>query len=649
MSGFLGVFGPEPSGDALWRAARRRLERLGTERWDVVRRDGGAVGIGRYGWEDGVEFSGGVLVAEDESSVVAADASLYYRDELRRTLMAAGVPPRSLAPGDLILAAYRAWGDALCERLEGDFAFVVWDRARGRVLAARDLTGRRGLYFARRGEGFAVASSVGALLDVPFVSEELNLPALAAQAAGLLWSSGSDTVYRDVRVVPAAHAIVWEGRRLSAPKPFWVPPAAPGKTRMDRHEAARALRALLEHAVEERLASSVTTVWLSGGWDSPSVFAAGRARLSDGARLRPVSISYPEGDPGREDDLIHAIADHWGAPVHWLDSEAIPLLDGLVSRAEAVDEPPAHLYELWNVALARGTRALGSRVALDGAGGDQLFQVSDIVIADFLRTGHWGRLLRHARARGLGVRRVLRAGLQPQLPPWALRAAETVTGRRMPWHYLERPPAPWVRADFIRRHRLRERDLAVLDAPTAAKSFAQSETALFLTTPIWGWGATYMHGALLREGVEGRSPLLDKRVVDFALRRPISERSEERETKVLLRESMTGLLPSSVLAPRRYRTGMTIGFSRARMRSEYPALFAEAFAGDLRVADLGIVDAAKLREAADGWRARGNDYERVNLFNTLRVEFWLRGVETHAREGSVHPADESLSRASIAG
>ena len=648
MSGFLGVFGPEPVGAALWRSVRHRLAPLGTERWQVVPRDGGAVGLGRYAWEAGAEFSGGVLVAEDGPYLVAADASLYYRDGLRRRLLEAGSPPRSTAPADLILAAYRAWGEAASERIEGDFAFVVWDRERGRVFAARDLTGRRGLYYAGRGEWFAVASSVGALLVLPFVSEELNLASLGAQAAGLLWSSGSDTAYRDVHVVPAAHAIRWDGRRLSAPKAFWEPPRAPATAPCGLDEAAGILRGLIEDAVQERLSSQVTTVWMSGGWDSSSVFAAGRNRMGDAARLRPISISYPEGDPGREDEFIRAIADRWNADVHWIDSERIPLLENLVARAGGTDEPPAHLYELWNVALARGTRAVGSRMVLEGSGGDQLFQVSDIVLADLLRTGRWGQLLRHARSRGMGARRALRTAVQPLVPRWSLRAIQAVRGRRVPLHYMERPTAGWMRREFMERYRLRERDLATLDTPNAA-SYAQAETSMYLLSPIWGWGGAYMHRVLLQEGVEARSPLLDRRVVDFALRRPVAERSQDRETKVLLRKSMAGLLPPEVLAPRPYRTGMTIGFSRARMRAAYPALFDEAFGQDLRLADLGIVDAAKLRESAANWRERGNEFERVNLFHTLKVEFWLRGLERRGlRDGSL-PSGNAMRSVFIAG
>ncbi len=395
-------------------------------------------------------------------------------------------------------------------------------------------------------------------------------------------------------------------------------------------EAAEELRDLLGTAVSQRVASGTTTVWMSGGWDSTAVFGAGQHALRPEARsrLRPVSISYPEGDPGNEDEFIRQVAAHWNADVHWLRSDDLQMLEGLEQRAARYDEPPAHLYELWNRGLAQGTRALGARVTLDGCGGDQLFQVSDVLLADLFHGGHWVKFARLARSRWVrGWRHVVRAGVIPLMPASLLRAGERVLGRRIPLHYLERSPTTWVRPEFMVSHRLRQRDLAALDQ-VQGTGLSHTESLLYLTLPIWGWGGAFMRGPLLQEGVEVRSPLLDLSVVDFALRRPVAERADGQETKRMLRQSMAGLLPAEVLAPRTHRTGMTIGFSRRRMKEAYPALIARLFAEPLRLADLGLVDPAELREATDsfigGWC---DEFVRVNLFHTMKTEFWLRGHE----------------------
>jgi asparagine synthase (glutamine-hydrolysing) len=598
---------------------------------DTWSRGDAILAVTRAGWEFGQDFAGEVGVHEAGDLVVTADASLYYRDDLSGRLRAAGVRAEGDTPSHLIAAAYRAWGRSLAERLEGDFAFCVWDKQRERIVAARDLMGARPLFWARASGSVAVASSVRALTRLPGCSRALNLASLGIQAGGMLWSSGADTVFRDVQVVRPAHRLVAEDDRVRVER-YWDPPRAPSTDGREAAGAALELRALLEDATRERLSEGHTTVWMSGGRDSTAVFAAGQSALSEsgeGRRLQPVSISYPPDDPGHEDPVIRDVAERWDASVHWLDIAEIPLLEGLPGRAARYDEPPAHLYDLWNRALARGTRTTGSRVALDGSGGDNLFAVSSVRLADHLASGRWIRLARDAwPQRHRGLRSLARFGVLPLLPDWSVRTGERLLGRGLPRHYLERRPAPWIRDDFIEQHGLRERELEVLRGMEAS-SRGQQESLLLISAPIWGWGGSFMRKVLLEEGVEVRSPLLDRRIMEFALSRPLSERFANGESKRLLRHAMEGLLPDSVLDPRRFRTGATVGYSRSRMRAIYPDLFEEMFSRPLRLAELGVVDREALRRATEEWRS-GGDAMRVRLFHTMKVEFWLRGLEAEA-------------------
>ena len=473
------------------------------------------------------------------------------------------------------------------------------------------------------------------MLAHPGCSRDLNPAAIGATAAGLLWSAGSDSCYRDVHVLPAAHTLSWTPFHSHAPEPHWRPPVRdPGAPTAPLAEAAEELRGLLESAVAERSAGTgVTTVWMSGGWDSTAVMGAGVAALGNSEPCAPpralhsVSISYPRGDPGREDDIIADVAAFCGVDVRWLDIADIPLLDGLAERAAATDEPPAHLYELWNRALARATRACGARIALDGSGGDQLFQVSDIYLSDLLRRGHWRTLAGELRARReRGYRHMFRNTIEPNLPLAATRITGRLSGSTGR-HYMQHPAPPWIRPAFLTAHHLADRELAFLP-PRHARDRADAENRCYLTAPVWSWGGSYMTGVFLEEGVESRSPLLDRRIVEFALRRPVEERASGRETKRLLRRAVHGLLPDHVLAPRPFRTGVTLGYSRREMRAHYPALFDDLFRSELRLAAMGIVEPAVLRRAVhDSMEESGSEFDRVALFHTLKTELWLRARE----------------------
>lgn len=583
----------------------------------------------RKRWEFDDDFSAGVGIFVHRHLVVAADASIYDRATLLAALVSAGVRPNGSTPSHLIAAAYRAWDVRLANHLNGDFAFALWDSRRRRLIAGRDHTGLRPLFFADLGADAVVGSSARAVAEAAGRAGTINLAALGAQVAGLPWSAGSDTAYDGVDVVPPSHMLIVGDGRVRLER-YWRPPIAPSRAPIGVEEARVTLRELLATAVSDRVGAGRSTVWMSGGWDSTAVFAAGQHRLPalERSRLRPVSISYPPNDPGCEDELIEAAAGFWAAKIQWLHSADIPLLDALEQRAREADEPPAHLYELWNRALARATRATGSRIALDGGGGDQLFQVSDVILADLLRTGSCLEAIRHARARDRGWRHAVRYGVLPLAPPALLELVARLAGARLPRHYLERDVAPWMRADFVARHELRERDLYLLQQ-ARGPSLAHDESVLFLTLPIWGWGAAYMRGPLLQEGVEHRSPLLDRRVVEFALSRPVVERASARETKTLLRGAMQGLLPARLLDRRPYRTGTTIGFSRTRMREAYPALVERLFAQPLRLAEVGMIEPDVLRTVAErACAGQVNDFLRVNLFHAMKVEFWLRGLET---------------------
>ncbi len=305
------------------------------------------------------------------------------------------------------------------------------------------------------------------------------------------------------------------------------------------------------------------------------------------------------------------------------------MLERLEDRAAQYDEPPAHLYELWNRGLAQGTRRAGARVTLDGCGGDQLFQVSDVLLADLLRTGRWGEFV-EAR-RGRDGRAAGGTSSEPEcchsFPDRSSNLGSECSGTGSPGTTSSAPRRHGFARSSWPCSSLRERDLSVFGR-VRGHGLAQTESLLYLTLPVWGWGGAFMRGPLLQEGVEVRSPLLDLRIVDFALRRPIAERADGTETKILLRQAMVGLLPESVLAPRPHRTGMTIGFSQRRMSESYPALFAKLFSEPLRLAELGIVDLPALRRAVDSYSSDWcNEFVRVNLFHTIKTEFWLRGLE----------------------
>lgn len=644
MSAILGVLSstpradPDPSVDAML----DRMARRGHDRREVWAGDGVSLAVSRYSWELESDFSGRILLLVEPDLVVAADATILYREDLVRRLSAESVSPTGNTSSHLIAAAYRAWGEQCTSRLEGDFAFILWDRRSRRAVCSRDFLAKRPLYYAETQSSLVIASTIGGVVEHHSVPDDLDLASIGAAAAGMN-AAGPETCYRAIRPLPAASDLNWEPGRLSGPIRHWEPRLVVDRS-LSFEQAGEQLRDLLMEAVRERLAGGgPSTVWMSGGWDSPAVFAVGQAHLADIPSehpLTPVSISYPPGDPGREDELITEIAARWKSPVHWIDINTIPLFD---SAAGPTDEPFRHLYEHWNRALARGTRSSGSRVALDGNGGDQVFQVSPIYLADLFRSGRWIELHRDWRALGgRGFRPFFQTAIQPNLPDSLLRAAAILRGGRRLHHYVERWTPDWFAPEFLRSSGIVEREFTHL--PDRAGARAEAECAWYWKSPFFHRIMAHLAGFALEHGVELRSPLADRRVVEFGLSRPRRERASGAETKRLLRHAMKGLLPESALASRTTRTGTTNGFSHREMTTWFPLLLDELLAEPMKLEELGIVSAEGFRQAASRYRYRNQAELRVALFYTYQTERWLRARNPKAVRGPRNSATSFAKR-----
>jgi asparagine synthase (glutamine-hydrolysing) len=576
-----------------------------------------------HDWEDAL---GGPPLHESPSVVVAADAAVHHRADLARRLAPRGVTPTGDGAAALVAAAYAAWEDGAPAELEGDVAFVLVDRRRGRLLAARDFVGRRPLYFAHAGGRLAVASSPAAAATRLGLDRRLNVAHLAGRAAGLL--EAWDTAYEGVAPLPAGHTLTCElradgGTGTPVLRRHWTPPTfeRPGAP---FEEAAAELRQALRDAVAERLdPEGATAVWLSGGYDSPAVYGVGQALLRERggpAGLLAVSMSYPPGDAGREDELIAATVRHWDGRVVWRQVDDAPLFgDGGACRAG----PFAHAFEGWMSSLAAAARDGGARVVLDGSGGDQLFQLSPVYLADLVRAGRWGEARAEWAAQGLrggGWRRFARAGVLPLLPAPAWWAASLLRGGR-PVRGLRAGVAPsWIRPAW--RGALADRAELRL-ARRRGESEGARESRWYFETSYSATVLAEQRAIARRAGVEVRSPLLDGRVVALAATRPRAERAGGGETKRLLRRAVRGLLPEELLAPRRSRTGVTSHYFRRAMLRELPAVVTSVMEESV-LADLGVIDPGEYQSAAARFR-RGADAELgAALFATAQTELWLR-------------------------
>ena len=617
MSGILAVVDPTRRllNDTSLAASIVALSTRG-DRYEVWRSGDSVIAVARFDWELDDEFSGALLVNEGDVSV-AADATLHYRDDLLLALAAANVRPSGRSPAHLIAASYRAWGTKCLEHLEGDFAFVLRDHARQRTFAARDFMGRRPLYYAEINGALVVASLVRAIVAHPACDRELDDVALA-ELVGVSLAGHDRTPYRAVKALPAASLLVRDGSSGVRISQHWQMSVKEDPTPESFDDASDRLRDLLGNAIIERRAKSgPTTIWLSGGYDSPVMFAVGNDRLDRLGlpRLAPISFSYPVGDAGREDELIEEIAAFWSTQPVWLSIDDVPLLADAAEHAARADIPLQHAFENWLRALLGATARQSSRVALYGDGGDQLFAVSTVFLRDLFVDRRWRELRREWRAFGGGGVRALWATVaRPAL-------SEQARARRGRAHPTISFP-DWLNKDFIAQHSMNARQVEAESALASSGGVAAAETRRSLGNPTIPRVLAGFSALALEHGVELRAPLLDRRIVEFALRRPRQERASQGAVKHLLRRSAAGLLPANVLAPRPFKTGVLTEYFARSFRADPGGVVSDVFARSI-LAERGVADGAAMQQAWREYKTRGVG-GGGHLFVAFQAEMWLR-------------------------
>lgn len=588
--------------------------------------DGAVIGASTLDWQrpwtgDAIGRCGDVWVV--------ADATLYYVDSLREKLRQAGIVPASGAPADLIAAAVQRWGADAASYVEGDFAFVAVDTASRRIVAARDWSGLRTLYFRRIEQGLAFATEAWPLMtEGPLGAAQLNLPWLCEAASGR-FESPAETAVLGVHVLPAGYLLdVSFDTRDVAPSPrrYFEPP------RFLEHEepavpfdqARRDLYRLLERAVQERLpAEEEVVVALSGGRDSTAVYALARQLV--GPRARSVSVSFPVGDPGREDEVIQDVLACCGGEPYWIDSATLGVVARLEDQARDSPEPFGHPFGAFQEALARGARAQGARVLLNGSGGDQFFSGEPTYLADLLREGRLVQLAAEWLAlEEVGAwRAFFRLAIWPNLTASQRGFLERVLRRPLPDPF-DSPLAPWVRRDTALRATLdarHRRNFPSRDESVTAEDF---ERRWLLLHPFYPRVFADAFRLFLANGVELRTPLADLRLMQFAATRPRRERRRGWEMKLLLRSCLNNVLPPSVTGPRRRPSGTTERLFRDAFMAHMGHELSLIERAGTSLHRLGVVDdhalVSELRSALTG----GATHFMTAAAFTILADHWLK-------------------------
>ena len=484
---------------------------------------------------------------------IVYNGEIYNFRDLRKDLEAAGVEFKSHSDTEVILAAYRVWGESCLTRLGGMFAFALWDAPRKRLLLARDPMGIKPLYYYQSKQNFIFASEVRTLLGTGLVPRKPDPTGILSYLAfGSVYEPW--TMVEGVKAVPPGHVLTVENGAVSS-REYWNPLQPSGIAAADQ------LPAILRDAILSHLVSDVPVgVFLSGGIDSSALVAV----LShNGVRANTFSLVFQEAEYN-EGRYSREIARRFGTEHHEISVSQQDTRAVLPQALCAMDQPTIDGINTYLVSAK--TRAAGVKVALTGLGADEMFAgYSNFrrvpkMEAFSKRFGRLPRLVRGPIAASVG----LFAGKGDR----SRKLAELAAGHDSAVH-----PYFLVRTLFGEKEREALVNTGLEDSKRALQSvlqqsIAQSSNLDPVNRVSYLESHCYMRNTLLRDsdfmsmahGLELRVPFLDRALVEACFRIPGAEKVKGNSPKGLLLASLGVELPKEIV--NRPKRGFTLPFER---------------------------------------------------------------------------------------
>ncbi|CAB5083605.1 Asparagine synthetase [glutamine-hydrolyzing] (EC [Olavius algarvensis associated proteobacterium Delta 3] len=572
------------------------------------------------------------------------NGELYNYQELRANLERDGHRFRSHSDTEVLLHLYGAYGERMLSRLNGIFAFAIYDGRRGRregtiesgdLFLARDGFGVKPLYYSDIRDGFLFASELKSILAADGAPSELD-PLAIHHYLAYLWAPAPQTPIKNICKLHPGEALVVRHGHIFRNWFFYDLPYGQSRATENETEVARLLDHQLETAVRRQLVADVEIgAFLSGGLDSSAVVAMMR-RIDPDRRPLCYSIGFAGQDDmdGDAPDLPYArkVAEH--LDVRWRPIEITPdTINHMAQVLYHLDEPQADPSPINVYLISREARLDGIKVLLSGIGGDDIFSGYRRHLALTLE-GLWSwlperfrKVMAEQASDGTGARHRTRWGKHPMLR----RLQKVLVHMGLPEE--DRLPAYFLWGQEALRQTLYSGDfqneLAGTDTLAPLKKSlkripSESEPLnrmLYLEAKhfLTDHNLNYTDKASMAVGVETRVPLLDPDLVALATRIPARMKQKGRTGKSIFKIAMEKSLPRDVI----YRPKIGFGAPMRRwVRNELREMVDETLSVQ-SLKNRGLFDPAAVhrlvRADREGWIDGA-----YTIFSLVCIELWLR-------------------------
>jgi asparagine synthase (glutamine-hydrolysing) len=571
-----------------------------------------------------IDVAGGAqpITSDDGCATIVMNGEIYNYRTLRQELERHGVVFKTASDTEVALQAWRVWGHAGLNRLEGMFGLAIWNARDHRLTIARDWLGQKSIYYAETPVGLVFASEIKGILALGVVPRELDLEALSHYMS-LRYLPADRTLFGGIKKVPPAHCVEITATDRTFHR-LWAPSYGP-KWSGSESDALEALDALMRDVVAEHLMSEVPLgAFLSGGIDSSLVVAYAAKASAEPLRTFSVGVDV---DSQNELPWARRVATQYRTRHH--ERVVQPDLARLAPRmTHALEEPvdpfAAGVYVVSEVTAEQVTVALG------GDGGDELFAGYDRYLGQELAE-------RYSQIPAPIRRRVLRPliGLVPESFGYKsfatkLRWLDQVADETGVERYAE--SAAFLRFPHALKQALFTDEVWQRIGPAEserllAEYFANGSPAALVDKMLHADCSTRLaehqlpivDRMAMAHSLEARNPFLDRRLAEFAMRLPAEWKMKSRRIKYIPRKLGERYLPHDLLYRKKQGFGFPLGLW---FRSELRHLI-EQVAETSRLVDNGVFRREEMRRLVNE-HVTGRVDHSYRLWLLFTVEIWYR-------------------------
>lgn len=495
------------------------------------------------------------MACVDQRVWITFNGEIYNFIELRDELEALGHRFRTTSDTEVLLEGYVEWGEKVLDRLRGMFAFVIYDAREECVFAARDRFGIKPLYYYSNREGFAFASEIKQLVDLPGFSRRLNLARTYDYLSVGFTDHTEETMFADARQLRGGQCVTielakWPRRPDLVVRRYYELTRIP-RLQMDAREAATRFRALFEDSISLHLRSDVRVgSCLSGGLDSSSIVVMMDFLLAASGAAEPihtVGACYDDKSVDEKPFMDMVVATTRTEP-HFI----YPSAERAFSIAERItwhqDEPHYNtsMYAQWCV--FEEAKRQHVKVMLDGQGADEELagyhhDGFPIHAGAMMRKGRWGEvgrmILERKRWHGTRIADQLLALPRPRLPGWLRRMRPTRPAQ---------PGAGWLNSPVMEdasSHGGSYADALLRDHVGPVDNIGDLCVANIVGTSLPKL-LRYEDRNSMAHSIEARLPFLDHPLVEFAVGLWDQHKIVGGDTKRVLRRALADLLPEPI-------------------------------------------------------------------------------------------------------